>query len=85
MEINLIRSTDLGSQALNYYVDKERVDVCQALIGDIIDQILINTEKNDIPEQESHELVIAGIIKMIRQEAERNGYHSLSYELKDIE
>jgi len=81
----LIQRADLGSQALNYYVDKERIDICQALISDIIDQILINTEKDDIPEQESHELVIAGIIKMFREEVERSGYHSLSYELKSIE
>ena len=75
----------LGEKALKEYADKEHVEVCKRLIGNIIEQILVNAEADDISEYECHEIVVSGLIKLFRDEAEFHGYHNLSYELKSIE
>lgn len=81
----MIYNNNLGDKALAEYIDSNNLDNFRSAMSLIINEMLEKTEADYIDETESHEIVIAGLIRLFRQEAESHGYFNLSYDLKTIE
>ena len=75
---------EVGYRALELYADREHVFTAKDLLSEIIKQLDTNCMKDGLDEYDVADHVVAGLVQLVMDVAEANGYHQLMHDLQDI-
>lgn len=77
-------NNEMGDRALGLYVNNEHVEVAKDLLSDVLKQIDVNCNEDGYDECDVSDFVVAGLVMLVMDVAEQNGYHQLMHDLQEL-
>lgn len=75
---------ECGERALGLYANHEHVVVAKDLLTEIINQIIEDGTKDDLDEVDVDEHAVAGLMLLVMNIANSNGYLRLEKDIQDL-
>ena len=75
---------EVGERALGMYANHEHVVVAQDLFTEIINQIIGDAAKDDLDEVEVDDHAVAGLMLLVMNVCNSNGYLRLEKDIQDL-
>ena len=80
----MIYDNEMGNRSLGIYVNHEHVVVAKDLLSEIMTQIENNCVEDGLDDYDAADHVVAGLVNLIMDVSENNGYHQLMYDLQKL-
>jgi hypothetical protein len=75
---------EVGYRALGLYAEHEHVSVAKDLLSLILKQIDANCTEDGLDEVDVADHVVAGLVQIVMDVADDNGYHKLMHDIQDL-